>query len=59
MKGHVALVTGANTGVGFEVVRALAALGMTVYLGSRNQEKGRAAVAALAEAGMCGLWSSM
>ena len=51
MKGHVALVTGANTGVGFEVVRALAALGMTVYLGSRNQKKGRAAVAALAEAG--------
>jgi NAD(P)-dependent dehydrogenase (short-subunit alcohol dehydrogenase family) len=51
MKGQVALVTGANTGVGFEVVRALAKLGMTVYLGSRNEEKGRAAVKELTQEG--------
>jgi len=51
VKGQVALVTGANTGVGFEVVRALAGMGMTVYLGSRNKAKGQAAVKALAAAG--------
>lgn len=51
MKGEIALVTGANTGTGFEVVRALALRGMTVYLGSRDQEKGRRAVEELARAG--------
>ena len=47
----IALVTGANSGIGFEVVRALAQRGMTVYLGSRDPAKGGAAVAELASEG--------
>lgn len=41
----VALVTGANTGVGFQIARALAGNEYTVYVGARNLEKGMAAVA--------------
>ncbi|RZK65074.1 MAG: SDR family NAD(P)-dependent oxidoreductase [Pedobacter sp.] len=40
----IALVSGANTGVGFEVAKALANNGYTVYLGSRDFKKGEAAV---------------
>lgn len=39
--GEVALVTGANKGIGREIARRLAAEGMTVYLGSRDEERGR------------------
>lgn len=39
-----ALVTGANKGIGLETVRQLAKEGIYVYLGSRNIEKGIAAV---------------
>jgi NAD(P)-dependent dehydrogenase (short-subunit alcohol dehydrogenase family) len=39
----VAVVTGANRGIGLEVCRQLAQLGYTVALGSRNASKGRAA----------------
>nr|WP_068890840.1 SDR family NAD(P)-dependent oxidoreductase [Pedobacter panaciterrae] len=41
----VALVTGANTGVGFQIAKSLADNGYIVYVGARNQEKGGAAVA--------------
>jgi NAD(P)-dependent dehydrogenase (short-subunit alcohol dehydrogenase family) len=37
---RIALVTGANQGVGFQVAKALAANGVTVYLGSRDFERG-------------------
>ena len=37
------VVTGANKGIGYEVARQLAALGHFVYLGSRDQQKGREA----------------
>lgn len=39
----VALVTGGNTGVGFQVAKALANNGYIVYVGARNAEKGEAA----------------
>ena len=37
------LVTGANTGLGKETARQLIAAGCTVYLGARDEERGRAA----------------
>ena len=39
-----ALVTGANTGIGKEVARQLAAAGLMVYVGSRTSERGQRAV---------------
>lgn len=41
----VALVTGANTGVGFQIAKALAGDGYTVFVGARNPDKGKAAAA--------------
>src|SRR4051812_3548230 len=38
-----ALVTGANKGIGFEVARELARMGLRIFLGARNIEAGRAA----------------
>jgi NAD(P)-dependent dehydrogenase (short-subunit alcohol dehydrogenase family) len=44
-ESRIALVTGANQGVGYQVVKALVASGATVYLGSRDFARGEAAVA--------------
>lgn len=40
----VILVTGSNTGIGFELVRLLAEKGHTVYLAARNESAGIKAV---------------
>jgi NAD(P)-dependent dehydrogenase (short-subunit alcohol dehydrogenase family) len=45
---RVALVSGGNRGLGLEVCRQLAERGLTVVLGSRDEEKGRAAAEAIA-----------
>ncbi|WP_207533258.1 SDR family NAD(P)-dependent oxidoreductase [Desertivirga arenae] len=45
----IALVTGANQGVGNEIAKALAAKGYVVYLGSRKLENGEKAAAAIGE----------
>ena len=41
----IALVTGANRGIGLEIVRQLTAIGITAILASRDLAKGRAAAA--------------
>ncbi|MBN9789723.1 short-chain dehydrogenase [Pseudonocardia sp. TMWB2A] len=45
--GDVAVVTGANSGIGFEIARGLLAAGLTVYVGARDAGRGADAVAAL------------
>jgi len=47
-----ALVTGANKGIGREIARQLATKGYTVWMGSRDAERGHSAVNELAEAGL-------
>src|SRR6202043_1854868 len=48
--GRLAVVTGANTGLGFETARVLAARGASVALAVRDTEKGKAAAARIAGA---------
>ena len=49
-QGRVAVVTGANTGLGFETARMLAARGASVVLAVRDVEKGKQAAARIADA---------
>ncbi|MGH9360676.1 MAG: SDR family oxidoreductase [Thermoanaerobaculia bacterium] len=48
---RVALVTGGNRGIGFEICRQLAARGLTVVLTARDEEKGRRAADELSGSG--------
>jgi NAD(P)-dependent dehydrogenase (short-subunit alcohol dehydrogenase family) len=47
--GRLAVVTGANTGLGFETARVLAARGASVVLAVRDTEKGKQAAARIAD----------
>jgi len=47
-QGRLAVVTGANTGLGFETARVLAARGASVVLAVRDTDKGKAAAARIA-----------
>ena len=44
MTGRVAVVTGANTGIGFETAAALAANNAVVVMACRNQQKAEDAI---------------
>src|SRR6266853_1019902 len=48
----IALITGANKGLGFEISRQLGKLGITVLLGSREKKRGLDAVATLKTEGI-------
>jgi len=48
----VALITGANKGIGFEMARQLGKAGVTVALAARDPQKGEAAAAALRGEGL-------
>jgi NAD(P)-dependent dehydrogenase (short-subunit alcohol dehydrogenase family) len=49
-QGRLAVITGANTGLGFETARVLAARGASVVLAVRDTEKGKRAAARIAGA---------
>lgn len=51
-KQKIALVTGANRGIGKEIARQLGELGHTVLVGARTREKGQAAADELTAAGV-------
>lgn len=52
MADQIALITGANKGLGKEVARQLGAQGMTVLLGARDERRGQEAVAELKQQGI-------
>ena len=49
---RVAVVTGANKGIGLEIARQLAREGLTVHLGARDEARGRAAAEKLRADGL-------
>jgi NAD(P)-dependent dehydrogenase (short-subunit alcohol dehydrogenase family) len=49
---RIALVTGANKGIGLEIARQLAQSGVSVIIGARDAERGNAAVADLSSQGL-------
>ncbi|MFT4112634.1 SDR family oxidoreductase [Silvibacterium sp.] len=51
IQNRVALVTGANKGIGKAIARGLAQRGLTVFLGARNRERGEAAAEELKAVG--------
>lgn len=52
MERKIALVTGANRGIGLEIVRQLSEIGISVILGSRDFAKGETAATKLNDEGM-------
>jgi NAD(P)-dependent dehydrogenase (short-subunit alcohol dehydrogenase family) len=51
----IALITGANKGIGFEIARQIGRAGATVFLGSRQASAGEAAAAMLVAEGLTAL----
>lgn len=49
LQNKIALVTGANTGVGFQIAKALSENNYTVFIGARDLEKGKDAASQLGE----------
>ncbi|XP_064399277.1 retinol dehydrogenase 12-like isoform X2 [Halichondria panicea] len=47
--GKVAIVTGGNTGIGYELVKGLAEMGATTIMASRSEERAMAAIAKIKE----------
>ncbi|GAA2204904.1 SDR family oxidoreductase [Nonomuraea monospora] len=45
----IALITGANKGIGFEIAKLLAGQGVTTIVGARDEERGRAAAERLGQ----------
>ncbi|KAF8067665.1 NAD-P-binding protein [Lyophyllum atratum] len=52
LTGKVILVTGGNTGIGYETVKHLARRGAKVYLGARDESKATGAMAKLQQEGL-------
>lgn len=50
LRGRVCVVTGANSGIGFQTSRALAERGATVWMVCRNRQRGRRALEAIRRA---------
>ncbi|KAJ5097032.1 Short-chain dehydrogenase/reductase SDR [Penicillium angulare] len=48
-QGRVFIVTGGNSGVGFELCKILYGTGATIYMASRSKEKAEAAIQAIVE----------
>lgn len=48
----IALITGANKGLGYEIAHKLGLQGVTVYVGARNESRGKAAVEKLIAEGV-------
>lgn len=52
MTKNIAIITGANKGIGIEIARGLGKKGLTVLVGARSEERGEAAAAKLREEGL-------